>query len=85
MAYVRCFAFTSAKSVCASVHAQVASSTGKNKNSMLQDVLAGRPTEIDYLNGYVARWAEQQGRQAPLNKLICSLVRAKETMGKGLM
>jgi 2-dehydropantoate 2-reductase len=32
---------------------QVASGTGRNKNSMLQDVEAGRPTEVDYLNGYV--------------------------------
>ena len=63
---------------------QVASGTGKNKNSMLQDVQAGRPTEISYLNGYVARWAEEQGRSAPVNALLQTLIKAKESLGRSV-
>lgn len=43
--------------------------------SMLQDVLAGRPTEIDALAGAVAREAERIGVDAPLNDLLARLVR----------
>jgi 2-dehydropantoate 2-reductase len=43
--------------------------------SMLQDVLSGRPTEIDALAGAVAREAERVGAEAPLNDLMARLVR----------
>jgi 2-dehydropantoate 2-reductase len=54
--------------------------TGKNKNSMLQDVLSSRPTEVDYLNGYVARYAESVQKRAPVNGLLYRLVKAKESL-----
>ena len=57
---------------------RVASSTGKNKNSMLQDVLAGRPTEVDFLNGYVEDYATSVGKAAPVNALLRALVKARE-------
>lgn len=46
-----------------------------NVNSMLQDVLRGRATEIDQLNGAVVRVARSSGLQAPANEVLWRLVR----------
>jgi 2-dehydropantoate 2-reductase len=46
--------------------------------SMLQDMEAGRPTEIDSLNGAIAREAELLGIAAPVNRLMTILVKALE-------
>ena len=45
--------------------------------SMLLDVLAGRPTEIDVLNGAIPPAAREVGLGAPVNEVVASLVRAK--------
>jgi 2-dehydropantoate 2-reductase len=49
-----------------------------HKASMLQDVEARRPTEIDYLNGGIARFGEELGVPAPLNRAIWALVKGLE-------
>jgi 2-dehydropantoate 2-reductase len=49
-----------------------------HKASMLQDVEARRPTEIDYLNGGIARFGADQGVPTPLNNAIWALVRGLE-------
>ena len=49
-----------------------------HKASMLQDVEARRPTEIDYLNGGVVRFGEEHGVPTPLNRAIWSLVKGLE-------
>lgn len=54
----------------------VARRTAPNRSSMLQDVLRGAPTEIDVLNGAVAREAAGAGMEAPLNRTLWRLVRA---------
>jgi 2-dehydropantoate 2-reductase len=44
--------------------------------SMLQDVMKGRRTEINYLNGYVADQGRQVGVKTPINDKIVELVNA---------
>jgi 2-dehydropantoate 2-reductase len=48
--------------------------TGANRSSMLQDVEAGRPTEIDAISGAVVREAERHGVAAPMNQAMTLLV-----------
>jgi 2-dehydropantoate 2-reductase len=49
-----------------------------HKASMLQDVEARRPTEIDYLNGGIVRFGEEHGVPTPHNRAIWALVRGLE-------
>jgi 2-dehydropantoate 2-reductase len=49
-----------------------------HKASMLQDVEAHRPTEIDYLNGGIVRFGEEHNVPTPLNRAIWSLVKGLE-------
>lgn len=46
-----------------------------NRCSMLQDIEAGRPTEIEYLNGAVIRIAEAHGVAVPTNRAVAALIR----------
>jgi len=49
-----------------------------HKPSMLQDVEAGRETEIDFLNGAIVAFGERHGVDAPLNRALTQLVKGKE-------
>ena len=49
-----------------------------HKASMLQDVEARRATEIDYLNGGIARFGRELGVPTPLNHAVTALVKALE-------
>jgi 2-dehydropantoate 2-reductase len=49
-----------------------------HKASMLQDVEARRPTEIDYLNGGIARFGREHGVTTPLNDAITALIKGVE-------
>jgi 2-dehydropantoate 2-reductase len=49
-----------------------------HKASMLQDVEARRQTEIDYLNGGIARFGREHGVPTPLNEAILALVKGLE-------
>jgi 2-dehydropantoate 2-reductase len=49
-----------------------------HKPSMLQDVEAGRETEIDFLNGAIAAFGERHGVDAPLNRALTALVKGIE-------
>jgi 2-dehydropantoate 2-reductase len=44
--------------------------------SMLQDVMRGRRTEIDYLNGYVVAEGRRVGVPTPFNEVVVRLVHA---------
>jgi len=46
--------------------------------SMLLDHLAGRPSEIDAINGAIPPEGEKYGVPAPFNTVVTALVRAKE-------
>jgi 2-dehydropantoate 2-reductase len=48
-------------------------------SSTAQDIAKGRPTEIDYLNGMVAREGEALGIATPANRTLHALVRLLET------
>jgi 2-dehydropantoate 2-reductase len=47
-------------------------------SSTAQDLERGRPTEIDYLNGYVARECDARGLPAPVNRTLYALVKLLE-------
>ena len=47
-----------------------------NRSSMLQDLERRRPTEIEFLNGFVARRSAELGLPAPVNATLAALVRA---------
>jgi 2-dehydropantoate 2-reductase len=49
-----------------------------HKASMLQDVEARRQTEIDFLNGGIARFGAEHGVPTPLNAAIRALVKGLE-------
>jgi 2-dehydropantoate 2-reductase len=49
-----------------------------HRASMLQDVEARRETEIDYLNGGIARFGREHGVPTPLNEAIVALVKGLE-------
>ncbi len=49
-----------------------------HKASMLQDVEARRPTEIDYLNGGIARFGRELGVPTPLQDTITTLIKGVE-------
>jgi 2-dehydropantoate 2-reductase len=55
---------------------QVARNTAANHSSMLQDVLNGRPTEIDAINGAIVHEGEKAGVPTPVNRVLWQLVRA---------
>lgn len=48
-------------------------------SSTAQDLARGKPTEIDYLNGYVVTKGTQLGIPTPVNRLLQTMVRLKET------
>ena len=55
---------------------QIIDCYGGIKPSMLQDFERGRPTEIDFLNGYVVRLGKQNGMSVVFNELIVLIVKA---------
>lgn len=55
-----------------------AKATAANINSMLQDIRAGKRTEIDSITGEVIRLARQLGIDTPANDSVYALVKALE-------
>lgn len=51
---------------------------GQHKASMLQDVLARRQTEADFMNGAIVKAGEAHGVPTPLNKTLWALIKGLE-------
>ena len=53
---------------------EVAQRTAKNRSSMRQDINAGQMTEIDFINGYIAKLGRQHGIATPANdEMVASI------------
>jgi 2-dehydropantoate 2-reductase len=61
--------------------AQVCTATAANHSSMLQDILAGKQTEIEALNAQVSARGRALGVPTPVNDLLTRLLRAAEQSG----
>jgi 2-dehydropantoate 2-reductase len=59
---------------------EVARLTASNRSSMLMDVLAGRRTEVDAINGAVVRRGLELGVPVPVNQTLTRLVHALERL-----
>jgi len=55
-----------------------ANAPGKHRASMLQDVLAKRQTEVDFMNGAIVQWGEKIGVPTPLNRAMWELIKGLE-------
>ena len=60
---------------------EVCTATAANRSSMLQDILAGRQTEIEALNAQVAARGASYGIPTPVNHTLTQLIRALEEAG----
>jgi len=56
----------------------VARKTENNINSMLQDILKGKQTEIDFINGKIVQYAEEMGISVPINMTLTHLIKGLE-------
>ncbi len=63
---------------------KVIAGTANNRCSMLQDIEAGRPTEIEFINGYISAEAKRLEVATPLNDALVSAIASLEADTKGL-
>jgi 2-dehydropantoate 2-reductase len=61
---------------------RVLNSSGKNRSSMLQDIEAGKKTEILQLNGWIASIGKKVGVRTPYNQMLTQLVLGLEAITK---
>ncbi len=61
--------------------ASLAHSMAGQRSSTAQDLARRRPSEIDHLNGYVARRGAELGVPTPVNRALLALVKAFERRG----
>jgi 2-dehydropantoate 2-reductase len=55
-----------------------ANAPGKHRASMLQDVMAKRQTEVDFMNGAIVQWGDKVAVPTPLNKAVWELIKGLE-------
>lgn len=59
---------------------EVCRNTAGNISSMLQDVRRGSSTEINYINGAIAREGQREGLPTPMNCLLTELVKRRTVL-----
>ena len=59
------------------ITAAVIQATSGNRSSMLQDMDAGRLTEIDYITGYLLEVADQHSIDIPLNRALFEAIKSR--------
>ncbi|MFQ6372170.1 ketopantoate reductase family protein [Shewanella sp. YIC-542] len=52
--------------------------TADNSSSMRQDLLHGRPSEIDAINGYLVQLAQRHGLELPINQKLTRQIKQRE-------
>jgi 2-dehydropantoate 2-reductase len=57
----------------------------RNIASMQQDLLRGRPTEIDYMNGAVAALGAEHAVPCPVNRALTAIIKAMEAQARSLL
>jgi len=61
---------------------KLAASIGSAKSSTAQDIERGRATEIDSLNGFIARRGAELGVPTPVNQTLWALVKLREASNR---
>jgi 2-dehydropantoate 2-reductase len=59
--------------------AEAGQSLGAGRPSLLQDMMKGRRTEVDYLNGYVVCKGREAGVPTPVNEAVVAITKRVET------
>jgi len=59
-------------------HIEVTLAMGPVKTSMWQDLDAGHQTEVNFINGYVAKRSSELGLPTPVNSMLTALIHAIE-------
>jgi len=59
---------------------RVAEATGENYSSMLQDIIWGKRTEVDYINGEVVVRGRRAGVSTPVNEVLWLMMKYKESL-----
>lgn len=57
---------------------EVAYLTRENHSSMLQSAIRNKRTEIDYINGEIARIGKKNGIETPINSTLVAIIKAME-------
>ena len=57
---------------------KIINDSAENQSSMLQDMIKGRKTEIDYLNGAVVQLGRKYGIKCPVNDTLVRIIKAME-------
>lgn len=63
--------------------ARIGSAMPDQRSSTAQDLARGKPTEVDFLNGAIARRGAALGVAVPVNQALWALVRLAEAAGDG--
>src|SRR5919197_73881 len=58
--------------------------TSRNIASMRQDLLKGKPTEIDHMNGAVVELGQRLGIECPVNAALVTMIKAMERRPVGV-